>query len=337
MAAIATIGGLVTATACGLVIDPDKLIAGNGEPDDAGLPNRDVNSSDDGSGSIDGGVDAPVIPVVPACVPPAPAGTKGPYAVVFTQGAPASCPTGYLAAPVTKGQTDLDRQPAKCGTIGCSCSTITPASCTLQASWWGDPLCKDPTGDPSATVASCTDYPAKPYAFRVDVVTTSLSCQAQGSTSPTSKPAAVYNTSVAACDVDPAVAREPCDGGEVALSPITNARSCVVVSGAAKCAAPYANAYSISTTGGVTDTRGCTCTCPSGTTTCTGGIAIAYSGGGCGGGTFDAGVGICRLRSGSDSVSGTPPAPGGFVSCPAGSSPSGDVQPIDDLTLCCLP
>lgn len=337
MAAIATVGGLVTATACGLFIDPDKLIADNGEPDDSAAPVRDVNGGDDDGGSTDAGLDVPVIPVVPACVPPAPAGTKGPYAVVFAQGGAAACPSGYLATAVATGKTDLKGQPVTCGTNGCSCTTTVEAGCPLKVSFWDDGLCKVASGDLAESVSTCADFPSKPYAYKVDVTAVSPMCQPQGSTSPTSKPPAVYDTSVAACGVDPGITREPCDGGDVALSPVVNARTCVVLSGAGKCAAPYGTAYPISTTGSVNDTRGCACTCPSGgTTTCNGGNVQAFGGGGCAGGVFDAGIGICRVRAGADSVSADVPVPGGFVTCQAGSTASGEVQPINDVTLCCL-
>lgn len=323
---------LSIATACGLVIDPDQLIAENGTDAGTPPPNRDGSAAD---AALDG--EPP--PNVPGCVPSAPSGTEGPYAVVssgtFTP--VLMCPAGYRATPLIKAKANPNVKAATCNDAsGCTCGppTGTPA-CALRVRYFDDLQCEDEKGAPSS-VSSCTQLADENY-LRVESIVTGTTCAASGTAAPTSKPNVTFASESWVCEPDPSFPAGPCASGEVALPATVDAAACVIRTTAAACPTSYPRERALSKDGTVEDTRGCACTCAiDGSATCTGATATLHGDNACQGSPQAIAIGACRLEATADSVKGTAGTPSGTPACTPKATPTGSATVVNDLKLCCL-
>jgi len=343
-----TLGAVTAMCACGLVIDPDKLVEGNGTPlEDGGAAdtNADANEGDgttttDANGGTDAASDAdggPIFVEVPECVPAAPNGTQGPYAVTFaTSPAAAACPTGYLATPASSAKGNLVAGTIACGsTAGCACGASGSPSCGLRVRYYGDNQCTNLAGTDSLG-GGCLDLDNDAY-LKVTVEVNGVNCSNTGSTTvaPTQKSTPKYVEDWIVCTPDPQVKLAQCKLGQVGLPPAKAAGACVITTGGT-CPAPYIDRIDLSTTGGFTDTRTCVCSCSPSSASCNGGAATIFSEGNCLGGSsknFD--IDVCKPRDGDDGMTGTSPTPGA-AACGAKVTPDGACLPTADLHLCCL-
>lgn len=325
------------AAACGLVIDPDQLIAENGT--DAGTSTTTGDGGDGGGNRFDGGVDADVPTGVAACVPKAPSGTTGPYAVVATSFVPnLMCPIGYRSSPVAKGKSQPDVKPAKCDdSSGCSCDPpVGTPSCGLRVRYFDDFQCKEEKATPDTVSATCAELAGESN-LRVESVVNGMTCAAKGQATPTSKPPVTFASESWVCEADPSFAGGPCAEGLVALPPTSSANACVILTSGTTCPEPYTRERVLSKDGAVNDQRACTCACPiDGTAACDGGTATVYLDSNCTTFPQSIPVGSCRSRGGADGIKGTPGTPSGTPTCAPKASPTGTATPANDLKLCCL-
>lgn len=332
----AAIGLAAAAAACGLVIDPDDLIADLGR-DDAGT------APGDGGFALDGGVGFDALPPVnvPGCVPEPPTGTDGPYAVVSTGSSfLLQCPPGYLSAPVKRGKGSPDIRPATCASdAGCSCgSTTGTASCGLRARYFENGSCTNEANEnPDPVTATCRELPNEDY-LRLEVVVNGVTCAASGVATPTAIPKIDFRSESIACAPHPAATTGSCGPGEVPMPPAFGAVACVLVSGSGPCPSSYPNLRELSADGGVDDQRGCACACPAdGPTACDGGSARLYGSDTCGGFAIaTVPPGACRSLGFADGINGTLPTLTGTVACVPSAVPIGDAGVINDVRLCCL-
>lgn len=337
-----TLSAVTVMSACGLVIDPDKLVEGNAA--DPGAPGGGDGGTE-ASGSIDSGgagsdAKADGAPAqVPQCVPPKPAGAEGPYAVVAaTAPATAACPAGYLATPVGHAKGDLTADAMACANTGsCTCGAAGESpSCGYRLRYFIDFQCTKERGIPTTVSSTCREIANENY-LKLEVVVGGVTCSQTGpaTTAPSSKPPPTYQTDRVICAPDPAAKTGACSDGKVGIPPATNASACVTVPTSTPCPAPYTNTLDGSS-GAVNDGRTCACSCTTSSTTCTGGGATLYEDFNCAAGSAALAVDTCKISGTADSVNGTPPVPGG-AACAPKATPSGTLTAQNDVRLCCLP
>lgn len=326
----------VTAAACGLVIDPDQLIADNGT--DGGAATTGIDAG--GGTRSDAGFDADVPTGVSGCVPKAPTGTEGPYALVSTGFVSfLACPPGYRTSPVVKGSSGAQVKSAKCDDAsGCSCDppSGTP-TCGLRIRYFDDFQCNEEKGSPDSLSASCREVKNESH-FRVESVVNGMTCAAKGQATPTSKPAVTFSSESWVCEADPSFPRGSCSSDEVSLPATATASACVILRSGSSCPEPYARERTLSKDGAVIDQRGCACTCAiDGAAACDGGSATSYLDSDCTTFPQSVTIGACRPMSTIDSMKGTPGTPSGTPpTCIPAASPTGTATPANDLKLCCL-
>jgi hypothetical protein len=330
--AAVTLGAI--ATACGLVIDPDRLVS------DVGADAGTAVGSVDGGDRTDAAPDAEPPANVPACVPKPPSDTNGPYAVVSSS-APQSlaCPAGYLATPLAKGKGGAQTKSATCGdSSGCSCggATGTPA-CALRVRYYDDFKCNDEVGTPDLVTPTCTELPGTPSYLRVESAVTGMTCPPSGQATPTSKQPVTFASESWVCEPDPATSLGSCGAGEVALPPTENASACVILKSGDTCPSPYTRTRDLSKDGAVIDDRACACTCAvEASGACSGGSATTYFDNGCQNAPQSLPLGSCRIIAATDGIKGTPGTLGGTPTCIPKAMPTGSARPATDLKLCCL-
>jgi hypothetical protein len=317
-----TLGALTAICACSLVIDPDKLVEGNG----AG-PGPSDEAGTDGA-SVE----------VPECVPAIPAGTMGPYALASAQApADAVCPTGYRATPVASGKGNLGAEDIACeSTAGC-CNPSGSVTCGLVAKYFDDSNCGSESGTATNATATCADLAITKSHIKLELVSPGITCSpaGAGTVSPTKKPAPAYATSYVVCAPDPSAKTAVCKDGFVAMPGAKDAAACVLVSAGGGCPAPYTTGRDVSKSGAFKDDRTCTCACGVTTPLCTGGKATIYPQFSCGGSPLALTRGQCTPIAGYDSIDGVLPTPVASA-CTATATPSGAITPDIDLHLCCL-
>lgn len=341
-----TVATISVVCACGLVIDPDKLVEGNGTPIDTVDSGSDTGAgtTDSGGTTNEGGGDGGVFEV-PECVPPLPSttGAKGPYAVVTgAKGSPIACPSGYLPTAIEQGDGDFKSAPAECeSSAGCSCGSASgTAKCGLRIVYFNDSQCTDQSGSTTSfsQFVPCATLTPKDY-MRLETTVSGISCPASGSATPTAKPAPTFGTTSIVCSPDPNVKTAQCKGSDIPLPAAKDAEACIVVPADANCSGDYGTPRSLSKTGAFTDARSCSCACTANpTTSCTGGTADTWPGVFCSGAnSIDLNAGVCRARSGHDvgQIDNAPSA-AGSPTCTTRATSTGEASPTIDLKLCCL-
>lgn len=342
------LGAVTVVCACGLVIDPDKLVEGNGTPIDTGDggPDTSTGQADGGDGSaIDGGTDGSGGVEVPECVPPLPSttGAKGPYAIVtVAKGAAAACPPGYLATAIEQGDGEFKSAPAECNNAaGCTCGNATgTAKCGLRINYYNDSQCTDQTGSTTSfsQFLACPVLNDKDY-LRLESMVSGISCPASGSTPPTAKPPPAFGKTTIVCAPDPNVKTAQCKGTDVPLPAAKDAEACIVVPVSESCSGDYGSTRLLSKGGAFTDNRSCTCGCTGNpATSCNGGKADTWPGLSCSGSmSTELNAGNCRARGGHlvAQVS-VAPTVSASASCSARATPAGEALPTIDLKLCCI-
>lgn len=348
-----TLAGVSAICACGLVIDPDKLIEGNGasETPDAttDASTTDTSAPDAGEdatfgdASLDGPDGGTLIVNVPECVPTKPPGAvEGPYAVVFADAtAPTpACPAGYLASPVALAKTDFEASAAACGDpSGCTCATSAGSvTCGFLVRYYQDSQCTKVADSPNGVGTTCVQVDSENY-LKLEVAVGGFACTQNGptTTSPTAKPTPTYKTQYVVCAPDPNVQLAQCKTGEVALPAAASAAACVIVPTTHSCPATgYGAVRLLSKSGSFTDTRTCTCGCGQSPASCTGGSVTTYDDDlGCSANPSALTVGACRARDSADNMIGVLPT-AGTAACTSTATPNGEAAPAIDLKLCCL-
>lgn len=339
-----SLGAVTAVCACGLVIDPDELVDGEASsPVSEAGGGSDVGTTPTAEASIDASdaaSDGPSFVEIPECVPAAPAGTQGPYAV--TVGSPQvkpACPSGYLAAPVTTARNNLAAETVTCGsTAGCGCSTPSgTATCGLRLRYFTDSQCANAV-DSDALGGSCVDMKTEAY-LKVEVTVTGVTCTNTGAATvaPTVKPTPAFREEWFVCAPDPNVTLAQCKTDQAALPPAKNAGACVITTAPA-CPAPYTQSTQLSKNGSFTDNRACACSCGGASSLCTGGSASIFSEDTCVDSPASFALETCLPRGGDDGMRGVLPSPsGGNAACAAKVTPTGTFVANDDLHLCCLP
>jgi hypothetical protein len=278
---------------------------------------------------------------VPECVPPKPAGGEGPYAVVIAPAnvAQPACPAGYLAAPVAVAKTDFSAQPAVCGSSAtCTCSASSPTpTCGFLLRSYEDSQCTQVADTPETIGTTCQDIDTENF-YKLEYLVGGFSCTSGGgTTTPTAKPAPVYNTQFVVCAPDPSVQLAQCKTGQTALPQAANAAACVSIPVNQSCTnTGYAATRLLSKTGTFTDNRTCNCGCDRAQASCSGGSVTTFDDGiGCDAGPSPLVPGVCRGRNSADNVISVAPTPG-TAACTAKVTPAGEVTPVVDMKLCCL-
>jgi hypothetical protein len=336
-----TVGAVSALCACGLVIDPDKLVEGNASPVDTpdGGPDMDLD------GGSDTGADGAVVVQVPECVPAIPpiSGAKGPYAVVRAdKGSPIACPPGYLATPIEQGDSEFESGPPECNSAsGCSCGSATgTAKCGLRIRYYDDAQCTMEADTPTTfgLFITCPGLDTEPY-LKLETTVSGSTCAPSGSATPSAKPAPTYGSTTFVCAPDPNVKTAQCRGEDIALPAAKDAEACIVVPIDASCGGDYRSSRDLSTNGVFTDNRTCACGCTgNAATSCTGGTAKTWPGFFCSGTTTTALiVDECRDRGGHGAAMvESAPAASGAPSCSTRATPAGEASPTWNLKLCCL-
>lgn len=344
-----TLAAVTAVCACGLVIDPDKLVEGNGTPLDTTEGGPDTSTSVDGgteTGAADAGPDGNVVVEVPECVPALPTtnGAQGPYAIVtVTKGQPIACPAGYLAAAVEQGDSDFKADPAECSSAaGCSCGTATgTAKCGLRVRYFDDNQCTMEADSPTSLGGfnPCPSLDSEAY-LKLEATVSGVTCTPSGTATPTAKPPPAFGSTTIVCAPDPNVKTAQCKGDDIPLPAAKDAEACILVPMAASCSGgDYGSARFLAKAAAFTDTRSCTCGCVGDpASSCTGGTASTWNGVFCSGaGSLALDIGTCRGREGHDVVTVTNGSTAtGSPSCSARATPAGSASPTWDLKLCCL-
>lgn len=330
-----TLGAVTAVCACSLVIDPEKLVEGSASPIDSSIDGG-VDGAD--AATPDAPADGPTLVEVPECVPAAPSGTQGPYAVTFGGvDTKVACPSGYLASPVATAKGALQADGIVCGdATGCGCSASGTATCSVRLRYFSDSQCKNGEQGSSPLSASCRDIDSANY-LKAERVATGVTCANSGASTvaPTTKPAPAYREDWVVCALDPGVSLAQCKAGQVPLPPAKNAGACVIASGTA-CPAPYSEAVDLSKSGTFADARACACGCDAGAS-CIGGSATIFSDNKCEAAGKPFALDTCLPRSGDDSMTAVLPSPASQPACTATVVPTGTVNANNDLRLCCLP
>lgn len=346
-----TLSAITAVCACGLVIDPDKLVEGNGTPLDTTETGPDTSTGGvDGSGgdaANDGGTDGSIVVEVPECVPPPPsiAGAKGPYAIVtVAKGAPVACPPGYLATAVDQGDGEFNAPSAECNSsAGCTCGAATgSAKCGLRVRYYDDSACTKEADTPTSLGGfnPCPNLDSEDF-LQLEATVSGITCTPGGSTTPTAKPAPTFAKTTIICAPDPNVKTAQCKGSDIPLPAAKDAEACILVPVAASCSGgDYRSDRLLTKTGAVNDGRGCTCGCTgNAATSCTGGTAKAWDGFFCSGAGANTTLPLdaCVDRGGKDVIgTDTAPSASGSPSCSTRATPTGEASPTWDLKLCCL-
>lgn len=349
-----TVAGVSVICACGLVIDPDKLVEGNGSEQDSGLTDVTVTEASAEDAETDGGIVIPdaaldgpeggtLVVDVPECVPVKPAAaTEGPYAVVFGSAAAPTpaCPTGYLASPVAVAKTDFEPGSVVCGDpSACTCAApVGSPTCGFTVRSYDDSQCTNFADTPFTVGTACTDIDSENY-YKLEYKIDGVTCTVNGpaTTTPTSKPTPTYKTQYVVCAPDPNVTLAQCKGGQVGLPQAANASACVVVPTNVTCAGTSYEAFRfLSKAGTFTDTRTCNCGCGASQSSCTGGSVTTYNDDfGCTANPSALDLGVCRARLSADKVKAVLPTPAA-AACSNRATPGGQAQATIDMKLCCL-
>jgi hypothetical protein len=344
-----TLAAVTVVCACGLVIDPDKLIEGNsatnGGPDATDTPDTSTSDIDGSNPAGDAAVDAPeggVITVdVPECVPQKPTGAEGPYAVVIAPAnlAQPACPAGYLATPVAVAKTDFASTSAVCGdSSGCICNASAgTVTCGLLVRSFDDSQCTKVADVAEAVGTTCKSIDSENY-YKLEYAVGGFTCSLSGGTAtPTAKPTPSYATQFVVCSPDPSVQLAQCKGGETPLPQAANAAACIAVPVNQSCSTTgYGAVRLLSKSGTFTDNRSCACGCDRSQAACTGGTVTTYDDDfGCTANPSALDFGVCRARNSAENVIGVAPTPAS-ASCTAKATPSGEASPTIDMKLCCL-
>lgn len=344
-----TLASVSVVCACGLVIDPDKLVEGNASPStnattEAG-PDTSGGETDSGAATDTGLVDTGAVEV-PECVPALPntPGVKGPYAVVSApKGAPIACPSGYLPTVVDQGDGQFVAPPAECNNAaGCSCGTATgTAKCGLRVRYYDDTQCAGGEADSPTSLSgfgSCWDLDNKDY-IKLETTVSGITCPPAGTAAPTAKATPSFGTTTIVCAPDPNVKTAQCKGTDIPMPAASSAAACIIVPTNASCSGvDYGSARLLSKTSAFTDTRSCACGCTgNAAASCTGGAARHFSGLLCTGTATSIAAGACQARGNDDAINvETAPTVSGTPGCSTRATPTGEATPTFDLKLCCL-
>ncbi|MEJ7732288.1 MAG: hypothetical protein WKG00_24160 [Polyangiaceae bacterium] len=298
-----------------------------------------ANGTDDNG---DGAVDCEdTICAQHQCIPEAPAGWDGPFAVAVGAMADVACPGGW---PAPKPVAHMELQVPAPACTDCTCTVATPISCGLTPLvFYVDESCSLTGAAENVVAGSCVGS-AHATALSVSVgppATVAGTCAFDGG----DRVVATWAQHVTTCAGGLGAG---CAAGSVCAPPIAmpfGTGACISGEGNMPCP----DAYPVPTTAfrDVADTRTCTaCTCgqllpgPSGGG-CAATVAL-YADLGCTGGFVPTGVNGCtQVSDGVESlevidlqVPATPP--GGCSGLASGGDPEGQVEPSEPLTICCL-
>jgi hypothetical protein len=280
------------------------------------------------------------------CVPSAPDGWAGPFAIqVETAGdaglpALAQCPASYDGNPVFDGLAQPDETPASCG---CSCDAPTGLVCSATLSTFGDDACSmGEMSGPAPTM--CMPMPGNTRAVTISPSSLTGNCQAVGQ--PVSPPPS-WTREVRLCS--PGQSLAACEGGRVIVpppgAPYAAANYCVTSATETACPNAYQTAhvfYPFATGGssGLMDTRSCHCNCsaPVADAGCAPGTVLFIEFGSCTGATQQLGTGTQCTALGFVGAAQLMPAPSPPAACTPSQVSTGMVTPMGKptTTVCCL-
>jgi hypothetical protein len=329
-----------------------------GDYPDSGLADAGDGLDKDafGAGSLDGGRSADGGPesadasgvacgAASLCVPQAPTGWQGPYAIIEASGSPPlpslpSCPSEGYSQDVYDGMGDAFAAPASCT---CACGAGADGTCSPPTLDYVNP--KASCGACSAPVsldAGCTPLiiPGGPCA----AASISGGVAAGGACPPLASAAIAaveWHGEARLCGIPDAPAEGTCSAGAVcapvAALPVENGTYCVAINQLSQCPSAY---YSVSRQyyWGGTDSRGCApCTCgPLTGSACAESAVVTYSDVACtmARGTLAAPV-TCNAMAGVRAVTFDGGAPSGGSCVPDGGVPVGGFSPTNPYTICC--
>jgi len=301
----------------------------------------DAGSSDAGSDAI--GLPRDASPTYDAqacpagqCLPAAPSGWLGPFAVAIGATVPTACDTGYEGGKSTSG-SGLHAGPAACG---CTCGVPSGTQCSATVNFQGTTC----TNGSTATVSSGTCMTGAPLQGQSNLVIKADTTAQGGSclvTPSVSKPTVSWDERALSCAPFTMPTSMGCGGSDLCLPSLrTPFRACVRHDGAGSCpVGPYTEKHL--EYGGITDGRACTtCTCGNPTSVTCGGSIDVFGTQGCTGGAgyTTNNFGQCVTVTSIYNVAYKYNASSSGGSCAASSvTATGDVQPATPITFCCLP
>lgn len=261
-----------------------------------------------------------------ACVPTAPAGWSGPYAVfAASPDTLPDCPDGLEL--VSDQYRDLRYSPSTCS--ACSCGNPTGLSCVATAALSATD-CASLTTTESLT-GSCTTH-----GLGATLAAVQVSFDANGSCGPGTQPTPGKDTPSWAsgyriCKSKAPAAPAGCASGEVCAPSAAGAEACVISAGDTACPAAFPDRRLVYAS--QDDSRGCSaCSC-SFSGGCSGTVR-GYSDAACGSQVFSVSAG-CSATPNAQTLSMTTSSLDG--SCVAGAStPNGCVLPATPTTMCCV-
>lgn len=279
-------------------------------------------SSTGGSGGSPNGC-----PANHRCVPPAPSGWSGPYALTSDPTCPASWGQQQLVV-----HDQLTADPPECG---CTCTPETNCPNTAGLIGSNNASCPTtPTGTPvSLTVGSCKDANGL-LVHGVVIGEATPSCKAQVAKS---IPPAVWAVNDRLC-AGAGIAGQ-CENAGDSCYPSEGVSLCIEQAGDVPCSGAYAGKHLYFTD--LEDTRNCPDSCPcsgAGPVECTAyfhAFTLLQCGGAATAGSVKSGAVACV--GGSPAVTVDSIAPSKFGSCTPGAViGSGEVAPLEPHTVCCL-
>lgn len=347
-------GGVIASIACGLVIDPDELVADNGgafgsdaslTEDASVIVTADAADASIRADAADGGPQFEVgcrnspAGSIAACSPAPPAGSEL-FAVIWGRvGTGLPCPSGYVSSSELRGYADIEKASPPCSSTGCACGQSGTGGCVGRVQYYSDNACSVPSTSDTLAASACTrtDRDSSGSAsLRFSV--TGVTCAPSGTSATTFEPATLC-TEMHACRPDPNASLPACGAGQVPTPTAAKARLCYRAAGA--CTAPYVSVPGFSTTSTINDTRACTCSCDLANGGCTGGTADRWNdSNGCSGTVSETLGPGCRVRTqfhrSVKLVTNATPQAGAL--CSASAKVTGALTlPSVDVSLCCVP
>lgn len=306
-------------------------------PGDKPVEDQAVDATDGNVSDADAGT----CPLDHACVPQAPSGWSGPFALRESATSGPTCTGAYDEQAFDLHADLLPAAEATCSK--CTCGAVTGKTCRMDMDLYESDNC---TGGPCLTIdspgtwcedMSCSGSPGL-GSIRFDSHTSGT-----GSCVPSPQNASVDAVSWSAHAVLCAANTLPaCSSGNVCLpvvAPPFQPELCIARSGNHACSAPYTQRSDFFEQ--TTDTRNCTsCTCdtPLGGS-CGGSIVLSIPGPTCGGPGIAYPDGSCMpLSPTATSAAILGPLNLTGASCASGGGqPIGSVTPSSRVTVCCLP